>query len=259
VRTASLTAPDRTVVTARTGRWSANRVIRDVCLAITAALLITVLGLVAIGAQTAGWFLQPGGDFIGYMSATHGWLAGDGFYPSRQLQGPYLVQLGDVLYPPTALYLFIPFTFLPAILWWVVPIGLTGWLFWRWRPSIIVWPLMAAGLAYPESPLMLIRGTPTIWVMLAVAAGLEWGWPGALVLLKPSMLPFAVTGVRSRGWWLVLSVLIIATLPVLPMIPDWILVMRDARGPASGLLYSLKDVPLVAIPLIAWAGRTRAS
>jgi hypothetical protein len=103
---------------------------------------------------------------------------------------------------------------------------------------------------------MLVRGTPTIWLVAAVAAGLRWGWPGALVLLKPSLLPFALIGIRSRGWWITIGALALATLPLIGMVPDWLAAITDGQG-KSGLLYSAKDLPIVLIPFFAWLGRTR--
>ena len=64
-----------------------------------------------------------GMDFGIYMDRTDDWLAGDGFYRSRQLTGqPYQIQNGDSFYPPTLLYLLLPFALgVPAILWWLIP------------------------------------------------------------------------------------------------------------------------------------------
>ena len=123
---------------------------------------------------------------------------------------------------------------------------------------MLAWPFLAACLAFPESPYELVRGTPTIWIVAAVAAGLKWGWPGALVLLKPSLLPFAVIGVRHRGWWVALLLLAVLTVPLLSLVPDWIAAVTNGQG-RGGVLYSLKDVPLVMIPVIAWLGAAQGT
>jgi hypothetical protein len=227
---------------------------RVVLLTVTGLLLVMVVVEVRVGIEQRGWWTEPGGDYRIYMEAARRWLSGDGFYLDRQLHGPYPIALGDVLYPPTALYLFVPFTFLPALLWWAIPIGLTAWIVRGWRPRMTAWPLMAASLAFPITPLMLIRGTPTIWIMVAIAGGLRWGWPGALVLLKPSVLPFALVGIRSRGWWMALGFMALATLPAQAMLPDWLHAVFDGRG-WGGSLYSLHDVPLLLVPVVAWFGR----
>ena len=225
-----------------------------------AALILTVGMLIAIPLEILVGVTQRrsdfalGSDFAVYVEAARRWMSGNGFYLARQLQGPYPLQVGDVLYPPTTLWVFVPFTVLPAALWWTVALGVLGYVVWTWRPAIWTWPVMAAGLAYGMTPLMYLRGSPVIMVAALVAAGLRWGWPGALVLLKPSVLPFALAGIRSRGYWLTVALLGLLTLPLMSMIPDWIRVMVDGQG--GGLLYSINDVPLLTVPVVAWLGRS---
>jgi hypothetical protein len=224
------------------------------------ALVLTAGILAAIPLEILVGFLQGrsdfavGTDFAVYVEAARNWTSGHGFYLARQLQGPYPIELGDVLYPPTTLWVFVPFTILPGALWWTVAIGLLAYVVWTWRPAMWTWPVMASGLAYGMTPLMYVRGSPVIMVAALVAAGLRWGWPGALVLLKPSVLPFALAGIRSRGWWLTAALVGLLTLPFLPMIPEWIRAMVDGQG--GGLLYSINDVPLLIVPVVAWLGRT---
>ena len=74
--------------------------------------------------------------------------------------------------------------------------------------------------------------------------------------MKPSILPFALIGIRTRGWWITAGILVVATLPLIPLIPDWLRAVVDARGP-EGWLYSVKDLPLLMVPVIAYLGRTR--
>ncbi len=84
--------------------------------AISAVILIwPARDLVAI-AQGAKMDSPPGGDFALYRDAASRWLSGHGFYESWQLTGHYAIWSGasPILYPPVALLLFIPFTFLPA-------------------------------------------------------------------------------------------------------------------------------------------------
>jgi hypothetical protein len=230
--------------------------LRSIAIGLTGGLLVAALGVVVIGFSTKAWGDDIGGDFFGYLAATRNWLASGSFYLPRQLHGAYQIAIGDVLYPPTVLWVLVPFTVLPAVLWWVIPLGITTFVIRGWRPSVLVWPLMAAGVAFPDSPYMVIRGTPTIWLVAVVAAALRWRWPGPLVLLKPSLAPFALIGIRSRGWWIALAVLVVVSLPLLHMVPDWLAAVADGQG-KSGLLYSAKDLPIVSIPLFAWLGRTR--
>ena len=227
--------------------------------------ILTVMGLavVAIVAQlVVGFaFLNWGGtdwgaDLRGYLDATRSWLHGDGFYLPRQLQGPYVIELGDVLYPPTALYVFIPFLVLPVQLWWALGVGLLAYLIWSWRPRLLAVTCILVCLAFPNMPIVYFRGAPVIVVTALVAAALRWKWPGALILLKPSILPFALIGIRTRGWWLTAGLLVILTLPLLPLVPVWVQTVMDSRG-ADGWLYSVKDLPLLMVPVFAYWGRTR--
>ena len=197
-----------------------------------------------------------GADLRGYVDASRSWLGGDGFYLPRQLHGPYPIELGDVLYPPTALYLFIPFLLLPYQLWWVLAVGLLGFVVWSWRPALWAVASILVCLAFPNQPVLYFRGAPVIVFAALVAAALRWKWPGALILLKPSILPFALIGIRTRGWWITAGILLVLTLPLIPLIPDWLRAVVDARGP-DGWLYSVKDLPLLMVPVIAYLGRTR--
>ena len=83
------------------------------------------------------------------------------------------------------------------------------------------------------------------------------GWPSTLVLLKPSLFPFALIGLRRRAWWAQLGLLGLLSLPVLYLTLIYPRVILDSRG--GGLLYSLDDVPLLLLPVIAGvaAGKLR--
>ena len=53
---------------------------------------------------------QPFGvDFTLYRDVTIRWLGGGPYFEPYQLAGPYQISAGDVLYPPVALWLFVPF------------------------------------------------------------------------------------------------------------------------------------------------------
>jgi hypothetical protein len=90
-----------------------------------------------------------------------------------------------------------------------------------------------------------------MWIAAFVALGTVWGWPGVLVALKPSLLPFMLVGIRSRSWWLAAGLLVLVSLAVLPMWFDYATAMLNARGPLVSPLYSLGNVPVVLIPLVA--------
>ncbi len=233
-------------------RFARVAVLTVLGLAIVAIVVQLFVGFAFLNWGASDW----GGDFRGYVDASRRWLHGEGFYLPRQLQGPYETELGDVLYPPTTLYVFIPFLFLPAQLWWILTIGLLTFVVWSWRPALWAVALMLACLAYPNLVNMFFRGSPVIAVAALVAAALRWNWPGALILLKPSVLPFALIGIRTRGWWLTAGLLALLTLPLLPLVPDWLHAVADSRG-YGGLLYGARDLPLLMVPVLAYLGRTR--
>jgi hypothetical protein len=200
-----------------------------------------------------------GYDFSIYRDAAVRWVHGGFFYYPEQVAGPYTVLDGHVLYPPVALLLFVPFTILPAILWWLVPLSIIAWRLIALRPSIWGWVAVLVLVCRPYDVQIVFAGTPTIWIVAILAVASRWPWVSAFVLVKPTLLPFALVGIRTRGWWLALAIFGAACLLFAPMWPDWIRVVLNARGPFSGLLYSLKDVPLMLVPVVAWIARSRTA
>ena len=223
--------------------------VRIVLTAVTAAILtfpIVDLVRAALKPNVNGYLAI---DYTLYMEATRRWLAGGPFYEPYQLAGPYAIQMGDVLYPPNSLYLLVPFTVLPALLWWGVPLGITAWAVWRMRPSPVAWPFIALCLFWPPFVARMVAGNPVMWVMAAVALGCLVKWPSVFVLLKPSLFPFALIGSRDRRWWLTLAVWGILAIPFGMMWRDWLVAVSNSNG--GGLLYSLQDVPILLLPIVA--------
>src|SRR5450759_422063 len=97
-----------------------------------AAVLIVIE--LAIGFSQLVVGLDAAVDYQIYTDATTRWLSDGSYFLPRQLAGPYQLQMGDVFYPPVALWLFVPFTVLPAVLWWAVPIAITAAALERLRP-----------------------------------------------------------------------------------------------------------------------------
>lgn len=194
-------------------------------------------------------------DYRLYMDATRSWLTSGTFYPAHQLAGPYPILDGDILYPPVALALFVPFLAFPPFLWWAIPVlGTAAMIAWH-RPGPIAWPLMAICLAWEPTQIHLLSGNPGLWAMFAVALATRWPFAGPFVLLKPSLAPFALVGITHRSWWLGLAVFALLCLAFLPMWPDWVDVMRNGVN-RSGLLYSWQYAPMMLLPLIAsWFSR----
>lgn len=203
---------------------------------------------------------QPlGVDVALYREAAARWFAGGPFYEPRQLLGPYEVAHGDILYPPVGLWLFVPFALLPdalaLILWWAIPVAVTVVAIGAVRPRPAVWPLIALCLAWPTTPLKIWTGNPVIWSVAAMAVAILWRGGAPFALLKPSLFPFALFGIRERSWWFGLALFVVLCLPFGSMWLDWVTTVLNSRG--GGLLYSALEAPMLAIPLVAWIGRTR--
>ena len=197
--------------------------------------------------------IQFGGDLEIYLGATRRFLEGGSFYPPDQLTHPYQLATGVVLYPPTTIPLLAAFTVLPAILWWAIPISITAYVVARCKPSILGWALIAVCLAFPDTIALLVYGNPAMWAMAVLALATRQPWVSAFILLKPSLLPLAVIGIRDRRWWAVVAVPAIASLTLLPVWGDYLTVLLNLRG--SDILYSVGDIPMVLIPAVAWAAR----
>lgn len=241
---------------ARTPRLHHPRV-RPWAVSLTVVILVLAALETAWGIRDFKWGDTPGIDLGIYLRATARLFSGDSWFLDRQLAGPYLIHMGDVLYPPVTAFFFAPFFVLPAVLWWAIPIGLTAWLIRGWRPAPWAWPLMALCVLWPLTPAKTITGNPALWITAFVAAGLRWHWPSALVLLKPSLFPFALIGVRHRLWWVTVALLALGSLVWLDATRLWLEVLANSQG--GGLLYSAVDIPMLLIPVIAWAGRTRGT
>jgi hypothetical protein len=222
--------------------------VRAILLVVSLAILVFPIADLLRAAAKPNFNGYGGIDYTLYMDATRRWLDGGTFFQPYQLAGPYPLQMGDVLYPPTALWLFIPFTLLPALLWWAIPLGVTAAMVWRLRPAPVAWPFLAFCCFWPPFVARIVAGNPVMWVMAAVALGFAFRWAFVGVLLKPSLFPFALLGVRSRSWWVALAVVVAASIPFGAMWIDWVKAVTNSSG---GLLYSLQDVPILLLPVIA--------
>ena len=89
----------------------------------------------------------------------------------------------------------------------------------------------------------------------AVAGGIRWGWPAALLVIKPTFLPFALVGVRRREFWIALAVVAIVSIPMAALWVDYVQAMRNMTIDAD---YSVGSLPLVLAPVVAWLLRTRS-
>ena len=198
-----------------------------------------------------------GQDLTLYREATSRWLTGGPYYLPEQLTGePYEIRFGAVLYPPLAFVLFVPALILPSVLWWAIPLGVTSLMVASLRPARWTWPLIALCLAYFPTSQLIWAGNPAMWMMAALAVATRWRPAAAFVFLKPSLAPFAFFGARDRRWWALTAGLALVSIALMPLDLQWLTAVSNARGDQSGVLYSLRDVPLLSIPLIAWVGRS---
>jgi hypothetical protein len=227
----------------------------------TVALVLAAVAFVVpwVAVTLGNWegvYGLVGFDFQIYVDAAARWLTGGSFYLPHQLAGPYAITNGDVLYPPFGVYLFIPFIFVPGPLWWLIPGVLVGVAGWRLRPSRLGLALAILCLLPPIAVQEILKGNPVIWAVAFESLALTGIPSGPLAILKTSLFPFALIGVRQRGWWFTLVLLLLATLPLGGLTGDWLAAVLNSNG---GPLYSVKDVPLMLAPLALWVGsRTRA-
>jgi len=193
-------------------------------------------------------------DYQLYVGAAERWRATGQFYQPFQLAGPYhVIGNGEILYPPIILILLLPFTVLPAILWWAIPIVLTIWAIVRMRPA--AWSLAVAGIVCTTHAVQapFFWGTPVIWLAPAVAWGLLLGWPAVAVMVKPTLAPFALAGLtRPRAFVAGIVGFVVLALPFTTMWLDWLTAIRNSD---LGLLYAYTQNLLLVVPVIVWLGR----
>ena len=228
-------------------------------------LLRTTTGTLLV--LTAGWTLLVANsmiaqhtmaiDYAMYEGAARRWLSGGAWYLPEQVSGPYAIHYGDVLYPPTLLWLLVPFTLLPAICWWAVPFFLAAWGLLRLQLHSWAWPMVLACMLWPTTAVLILTGNPVIWAAALTILGLAYGWGGAFVFVKPSLFPFALLGISQRRWWLAIALLTLLSVPLLPTLLRYPTVILNSRGPRATPLYSVPDVPLMLVALVAWIGRSR--
>jgi hypothetical protein len=194
-------------------------------------------------------------DYQIYRDAAARGLGGKGFNLPEQLGGPYVIRIGQVLYPPVILWLLVPAVYLPAAVWWLVPIGLTAFALWKLRPRSWAWLLIVVLCLWPRTPQIVIHGNPTMWAVAFALLAVLYSWPGPFVLVKPVLAPFALIGIRSRAWWAGLALFGLLCLPFGGMWIDWVRLTLDS----GGATYALGDYVPMLIPLVAWAGRSHAA
>jgi hypothetical protein len=157
------------------------------------------------------------------------------------------------MHPPIALALFAPFAVLPAVLWWAIPLGILGYCVASWRPAFWTWPLLALPFCLWSTFAIVWVGNSTLWVVAMVAAGLRWGWPAALIVIKPTVLPLALVGARKKSWWVAMAAIALGSAMFGSLWIEWVAVVQNAPiGPGYN---TIETVPLLLVPVIAWLGQ----
>ncbi|CAN5604846.1 hypothetical protein BH20CHL7_BH20CHL7_13820 [soil metagenome] len=229
----------------RPGRWTFAAVLVAGLIAVEVVWLTTV-----VIAQNDIWTL--GMDYRYYRDLGATWLAEGTFYQPYQLDGPYaFTNMLDVLYPPHALLLFVPAAILPAAIWWAIPIAGLLYGIRTVRPPRWTWLVMLVFLAWPRAIGAYLFGNTDIWVAAAIMAGAAWGWPAALLVLKPTTLPFALLAWRRRSLWIGLAAMGLFALLMRQEMGQYITAMRNLEIDPG---YSLGSLPLYLVPVTAASG-----
>jgi len=229
-----------------------DRLARALPVPVTIALTIVAVAEFAFLYQNIVSQDAIGLDYRWFVGVAQHWLDTGDLYVPRQLAGPYEVEtLIDVLYPPNALLLFVPFTVLPAVLWWLIPLGLLGFSVAYLRPARWAWPLIALCFVWPWTISQVIYGNTNMWIAAFVAGGALVASPSVLVLLKPSLLPFALIGVGRRSWWVALAALILVSLPFGSLWIDYLTAMRNSDVSAWRSLFTVPNLLPPVIALLA--------
>jgi hypothetical protein len=217
-------------------------------------LLLTALGLEGlwIGAVVVWHALNNaafGLDYVWHVDASRRLLETGTPYWPWQVSGGYDIGNGAILYPPAAFALFIPFIWLPAVLWWAIPVAITVWGMASHRPPLWAWVIVGGIVAFEKSLNVYVFGNPTMWLVAAVAAATRLGWPAVLVLAKPTFAPLALIGIGQRSWWFALAAFAAVSLLFGGLWFEW---LRVALNSDVSLAYNLPSLPLMLAPLVPW-------
>jgi hypothetical protein len=178
---------------------------------------------------------------------------GEAYYPI-QFGEPYLAEGTVNIYPPLALYLFVPLAYVPHVLWWAIPSIVFGWHLWFCRPKFWAWPLMAFILGLFPTISGLVYGSSTMWSVAFICLGLRYPAAMALLAFKPIDAVPALLRVRSRSFWIGLAIVAVAALPFGGLWVEWWTAIMNIEGVTP--LRNITGVPMLILPLVAWFART---
>jgi hypothetical protein len=81
-----------------------------------------------------------------------------------------------------------------------------------------------------------------------------WGFTAPLVLLKPTYALLALVGSKRRSWWLGVGLVALLSALTLPLWPDYLTAMRNARFGQDTVAHVAAHLPLLLLPVVAWLG-----
>lgn len=219
-----------------------------VCLFVAAWLLIY------LRAALGGWLgAHLGWDFGHYLVATERWLSQGSPYDPRFIAEPFVYDDIAFIHPPVALVLFAPFLLLPAVLWWTLPLAIVGWILWAYRPSAIGLTAILLIIALPLTLEKVLVGNSIMWVTAFVGLGIRFGWAWALLIIKPLFAPLILLGAADRRTWIGLVAVALFSGMFGTLWLEWAETVRNFRGPPA---YTLLDLPMALIPIVAWLARS---
>jgi hypothetical protein len=232
-----------------------QRTFRLATFALACSLLL--VGAIRVYATWTHPFWQQLGpsDLTHYLLATRRWLDTGTPYVASEVAAHFTYGENTFLHPPIALQFFLPFLVLPLPLFWIIPIAIFASLVAWERPARWTWPLLALAVAVYPIGSVLWSGNTDIWTWAFFAAGVRWGWPAALMAIKPSIAIAGLIGLRHRSGWVGAALMAVVCLPFGSLWIDWIHVVANSPGT---LLYSASNVVMFAIPVVARLGSTRA-
>ena len=230
---------------------------KPVALGVSLLLLAWAVAQVVAVAQGATLRGEVGYDATFYASLGQRFIETGELYFPAQFAGPYAGEGMVNLYPPLAMYLFVPFAFLPTVLWWAIPLGVLGWHLWSCRPAWWTWPLLAGIAALLPTATALVYGNTILWSMAFVAVGLRYPAAAVLLALKPTDAIMWPLFVRRRSFWIGLAIVGLASLPFGVVWFDWVTALGNVE--AGSPLRNVAGLPLLLLPVVAWSGRQRRS
>lgn len=232
------------------GRKEAARLIgRAVVLGFALAAVLYAIEE-GIGQAHSAWAPQFGfdhGDWQGYLDGARRFLATGTPYAPEQLGAHWQLEPHSFIHPPLALALFIPFLWLPVILWWIIPLAGTAIIVALARPG--PWRVLAIALcvAWPRTIGALEAGNSDIWAMFFVALGTRFGWPVVFLAIKPTFVPVGLLWAGDRRTWIAAGIVSLAMLPLIPLWLQWLHVVTTA---GLDYTYSVPSLPLIVLPVI---------